>query len=618
MAEEATGSRQHRDELRAAFREFFKTPDDRLFEQVEGDLTVLALRPGETLVREDERSEELFFVVSGRLRATRRLGELKQLLGEIVRGETVGELALVTGEPRSATVVAVRDTLVARMSRPTFERILAGGPAISISVMRTIIERFRREETKRRASARVTVCVLPVTDGGRQRDFAEALTAATASVTGASARILTAEDFAALPASDRADPANPHGALARWLDGAEVSSATLVMLADREPTEWTRACLRRADEILLVADADAPVQISEVEARILDDESVAVRPAQSLVLLHGSGKRSPRGTKAWLDRRSVARHIHVRPALDRDLKRLARLITGRAVGLVLSGGGARGFAHVGAINAMQDSGMVVDVVGGTSIGSAIGGLRAMDLHGDALVAAARRIFVEHGTPTSDYRLVPLVSLLTGTKTRRFTEAAVAEIAGQDIGIEDTWITCFCVAANYSTASEAVLTHGSLSRSLLASFAIPGALPPIVIDGHLYVDGGTVNNLPVDVMGRYGVSKIVAVDLQTDRVRKVDFDWIPDTLSLLVDRLRRRPKRLYDLPSLPEMLLTTSVLQSTGRQREMRARADICFRPRLDRVRLLDWHKFDDVVRSGYDGAREEIGLLDPKELAAYH
>jgi NTE family protein len=616
MADDLAGQRQHREELRAAFREFFKTPDDILFEQVEKDLTVLALRAGETLVREDERSEELFFVVSGRLRATRRLGQLKQLLGEVVRGETVGELALITGEPRSATVVAVRDSLVARMTRPTFERILAGGPAIAVSVMRTIIERFRHQETHRRAAGRVTICILPVTEGPDLRGFATALVDGIGSF-GGTARLLTVQDYEAVPASDRAEQGNPHGPLARWFDSAEVTTSALVMLADRDATEWTRACLRRADEILLVADADAPVQVSEVESRLLDDESVAVRPVQSLVLLHDAVKRSPLGTQAWLDRRAVARHIHIRPALDRDVKRLARLVTGRAVGLVLSGGGARGFAHVGVINALSDAGMVVDVVGGASIGSVLGGLRAMDVLGEDLVRAARRIFVEHGTPTSDYNLFPMISLAKGKRTRRIIEAAVSEIAGRDIGVEDTWITYFCVAANYSTFSEAVLTHGSLSRSLMASFAIPGALPPVVIDGHLYVDGSTVNNLPVDVMQRYGVSKIVAVDLQTDRIRKVDFDRVPDTLSLLFDKLRRG-KRQYDLPTLPEMLLNASALQSTGRQREMRAKADICIRPRLNDVGLLDWSKFDEVVRGGYETAREDIALLDPRELAAYH
>ncbi len=617
MADDLAGSRQHREELRAAFREFFGTPDDRLFDEVEKDLTVLALRAGETLVREDERSDELFFVVSGRLRATRRLGQMKQLLGEIVRGETVGELALISGEPRSATVVAVRDSLVARMTRPTFERILAGGgPNISLSVMRTIIERFRREETHRGATGRVTICILPITPIADLRGFAHALTDAIGTLAGP-ARLLTAEDYATLPAADRADQGNPHGGVARWFDNAEVTSAALLMLADQEASDWTRACLRRADEILLVADADSPVQVSEVEARLLDDESIAVRPVQSLVLLHNAVKRSPLGTQAWLDRRAVSRHIHVRPALDRDVKRLARLVTGRAVGLVLSGGGARGFAHVGVMNALSDAGLVVDVVGGASIGSAIGGLRAMDLVGEDLVRAARRIFVENGTPTGDYNLLPLISLAKGKRSRKIIEATVAEIAGRDIGVEDTWITYFCVAANYSTSSEAVLTHGSLSRSLLASFAIPGALPPVVIDGHLYVDGSTVNNLPVDVMQRYGVRKIIAVDLQTDRIRKVDFDRMPSTISLLLDRLKGG-KRQYDLPSLPEMLLNASTLQSTGRQREMRAKADICFRPLLNGIGLLDWNRFDDAVKGGYETAREDISVLDPRELAAYH
>ena len=617
MSDDLAREREHREELRSAFREFFQTPDDRLFEEVERDLTVLALRAGEVLVREDERSEELFFVVSGRLRAVRRHGQMKQVLGEIVRGETVGELGLITGELRSATVLAVRDSLVARMRRPTFERILAGGPAIAISVMRTIIERFRREQTARRAARRVTLCLVPITAGLDLRAFASLLTETIAGY-GGNVRLLTRRDFDALPPADRADPSDPHGPLARWFDGAEVASVALLMLADHEPTEWTRACMRRADEILLVADAEARPLVSEVETRVLDDESVVVRPMQSLVLLHDKAKRSPTGTKAWLDRRAVARHIHVRPDLERDVKRLARLVTGRGIGLVLSGGGARGFAHVGVINALAEAGFALDVVGGTSIGSAIGGLRAMDLHGEDLINAARRIFVDHGNPTSDYNLLPLVSLVKGTKTRRITEAAVREVAGAEINIEDTWITYFCVAGNYSTATEAVLTRGSLSRSLLASFAIPGALPPIVIDGHLYVDGGTVNNLPVDVMQRYGVRKIIAIDLLTDRIRKVEFDWIPSTVSLLLDRLPWRRKRVYDLPSLPEMLLNSSVLQSTGRQREMRARADICFRPRLNKIRLLDWNKFDEVVRDGYASAKEDIALLDRTEIAAYH
>ena len=616
MRQTLVGPREHWDELRSAFREFFKTPDDRLFEEVRDDLRVLTLKAGDVLVREDERSDELFFVVSGRLRAVRRHGQMKQVLGEIVRGETVGELGLITGEARSATVLAVRDSLVARLDRKTFERVLAGGSEIALSVMRTIIERFQQQERVRRPTGRVTLCLMPITRGLDLAPIAARLTQVIGAL-GGTARLLTRRDYDALSDTEREDPADPHGGVARWLDLTEVSIAALVMLTDAEPTDWTRACIRRADEILLVADADAEPAISELETRLLDEESVAGRPSQSLVLLHRADKRSPAGTAAWLERRTVSRHIHIRPDLERDVKRLARLVTGRGIGIVLSGGGARGFAHVGVINALDEAGIELDVVGGTSIGSAIGGLRAMDLRGEALTRATRRIFVDNGSPTSDYNLLPLVSLVKGAKTRRITEEAVREAAGSDIRIEDTWITYFCIAANYSTATEAVLTRGSLSKGLLASFAIPGAMPPIIIDGHLFVDGGTVNNLPVDVMQRYGVGRIIAVDLLADRIRKVELDWIPSTIALLLDRLPWRSKRAYDVPSLPEMLVNASVLQSTGRQREMRAKADICFRPRLNTIRLLDWHKFEEIVRAGFDSAVEDLAVTDRAELAHF-
>ena len=118
----------------------------------------------------------------------------------------------------------------------------------------------------------------------------------------------------------------------------------------------------------------------------------------------------------------------------------------------------------------------------------------------------------------------------------------------------------------------------------------------------------------DVMERYGAETIIAVDLMSDAVRKVDVDWMPGTLALLLDRLRPRARRRYSLPSLPEMLFNATVLQSAGRQKEMRTRADICIRPTLAGVRLLDWRKYDSVVRSGYDSAKEQLRTVQPDLL----
>ena len=78
--------------------------------------------------------------------------------------------------------------------------------------------------------------------------------------------------------------------------------------------------------------------------------------------------------------------------------------------------------------------------------------------------------------------------------------------------------------------------------------------------------------------------------------------------------RPKARRRYRLPSLPEMLLNASVLQSAGRQKEMRARADICIRPALDGIRLLDWRKYDSVVRSGYDSAKQQLRTVQPDLL----
>ena len=303
-----------------------------------------------------------------------------------------------------------------------------------------------------------------------------------------------------------------------------------------------------------------------------------------------SAVRSAR--RPWLDQRDVARHFHIRLGHARDIDRLARMLAGRGVGLVLSGGGARGFAHIGVINALAEVGIEPDVVGGTSIGSVMGAWRAMDVRGDRLTRTGRRNFVDGGSPTSDFNLLPFISLIKGYKTRCLTEASVRDITGADIDIEDTWITFFCVSANYTTATEAVLARGPLAKSVLASYAIPGALPPIPIGGHLHVDGGTVNNLPVDVMGTFGVGTIIAVDLLSDTIRGFDLDWIPRTRDLLIDRLRPRSRRRYRLPSLGEILLNASVLHSVGRQCTMRDRADLCIRPALARVGLLEWKKFD--------------------------
>lgn len=603
-------------QLRATFRDLFGINDAAPFAEIESDLTFVELAQGDVLIRQHESADCIYFVVSGRLRALASRGDKDERLGEIARGETIGEVGLITGEPRSATIVAVRHSLVARMTKEIFERVLTGRPQVSLAIMRTIIERFgQNTRTYRRRNRPVTLCMVPITDGVDELAIGHQLQTLLREY-GGTVRLISSRDLGAFSIRDRNDAAESNSAVGAWIDSAEAGSSTLILVADQDTTEWSRCCIARSDEILLLARADAHPRISALEAACFGHD-VESAPAQTLVLLHQESRRCPTGTGAWLDRRPVERHLHVRVPIERDMRRLARVVSGRGVGLVLSGGGARGFAHLGVMKALMEVGIEPDFIGGTSIGSIMGAMRALDLRGQGIIDFGRRLFLEGRGPTSDVNLLPLVSLVKGVKTRRLTERAVQELAGAEIDIEDTWLTFFCMAGNYSTSSEVTFDRGPLARSVLASYAIPGALPPVVVNGHLHVDGGTVNNLPVDVMERVGVGSIIAVDLLPEDSRPLGFDTIPGTALLLFDRLRSGQRRRYHLPSLPEMLLTAGFLQSNGRQKNMRERADLCFRPALDGVRPLQWRKYDEVVARGYASAKQHLETVPASQLAKF-
>ncbi|MBC7430452.1 MAG: patatin-like phospholipase family protein [Rubritepida sp.] len=370
--------------------------------------------------------------------------------------------------------------------------------------------------------------------------------------------------------------------------------------------------MRHCDELYLLADADAPAVIHAIEDDCLLRRPARNDPAEILVLLHPAERRSPANTAAWLVRRPLADHLHLRPALPRDMARLARLISRTGVGLVLAGGGARGIAHLGVYRALQERGIEIDVVGGTSIGAVMAGYVATDRGVEAVMANARRVFASK--PTGDFNFLPLLSLIKGRRLSGLVRNALHELTGLDnIRIEDTWKTYYCVSTNYSKASEHVMRGGSLHNAILASIAIPGALPPMIVDGDLLCDGGTFNNFPVDVMrGMRGVGRVIGVDLSFSKPRRIPHEQIPGTWALLRDRLRPRATRRYRLPTLAAYLMNVTVLYSVSRQRQSRKLTDVYMNPPLERVGMLQWNRFDQIVEQGYAHACEVLdGLHSP-------
>ncbi len=572
---------------------------------------------GQVLMTQGEPGDSAYLSVSGRLRVyiTGEDGAAR-MVRELGRGEVIGEMSLYTGEPRSATVVAVRDSVLVRLDKQQFEALLAANPQISINFTRLIIRRLQTQHLRRPVAAPVTVGLLPVTAGAALIQFAQQL-AAQLGKYGRTCIVDAAAMDATLSEAGlaRRDGAEAGERIAQALDGLEAEHDYVLLVADAEASAWTRRCIRHSDEMLLVADATQPPAVHVIEQECLTERPARAEAAEMLVLLHPPELTCPRNVRVWLARRAVTGHVNIRPQLERDMARLARLLSRNAIGLVLGGGGARGFAHLGIWRALQARGVEIDYVGGTSIGSVMAALIAADAPVEKAIDIARKSF--RVNPTGDFNWLPMVSLIKGRRARAAIDSAVSELAGGPVDIEDLWKGFFCIATNYSQAREQPLRNGDLSRAILASIAIPGALPPVVRDGDLLCDGGTFNNFPVDVMRDLrGVGTVIGVDLGVRNPRRLEFDEVPGSWTLLLDRLLRGRKRRYRLPSLTSYLLNMTILYSISRQQETRRLADLYLNPPLERVGLLQWDRFADIVRQGEQHATEVLGSLSEEQRTA--
>ncbi len=618
---------QHQEELLLKhLRSFLGILDEAAIQTVRGRLRWVEVSGGETLMRQGDRGEALYLLVSGRLRVYIEEDQRSRVVREIARGEVVGEMSLYTDAPRSATLVAIRDSVLVSMDKADFNHLLATSPVVSMALTRQIIQRLQTERDPTVIDKPVTMALLPVSanvDGA-------AIAATLAEHLSAKGKVGLLDSAAMVKYFQQAGlvygkelgsvlsgeaGAGQRRNIAMLLDEIESAHDYVLLVADDHPSEWTQVCLRHADEILLLADASAPPLLHLSEQHFLVDRPPRAEAAEILVLLHSATTAHPTGTAAWLNRRSVSSHLHLCPSKPADMARLARIQSRTAVGLVLAGGGARGFAHLGVYRALRERGIEVDYVGGTSIGAVMAALIASDLPFDTVKAIASESFARN--PTGDFTFFPLISLFKGQRLRAIVTEAVHRIGGQGAHVEDLWKNYFCVATNFSKACEVVLQRGDLIKAVLSSVAIPGALPPVVMDGDLLFDGGTFNNFPVNLMRlQRGVGTVIGVDLSSTKTRRIEFAEMPGVWALLRDKLRARKNRRFKLPSLPNLLINTTVLYSMSRQKQAKALTDIYINPPLDRIGMLDWSQFEIVVQQGYLHALNVLGEVDASDAKA--
>jgi NTE family protein len=556
----------------------FRDLDVSLLSEISNEIEWFSLPGGRTLFEAGDAPDALYFVISGCLGVyTRSIDGHSQLIGRLLAGETVGEMALISGRPRTATIVALRDTEVGRFSKSAFESLMLAHPQGLLRIAQLTVARLESSQTQVRAKRAMpkTFTLIPhgidVDIGGFATDLVEALN-----------RIGRTE----LVWSVRGAEHTSH-----WFNNVESANDFVVYVADVLPTAWSKLCLRQADSLLLVARAGDPASDWPVLARIPEGH-LALQRAE-LVLLHDDGFVAG-AAQRWLQLKPGLNHHHVRnPA---DIARVSRLLTGHGVGLVLSGGGARGFAHIGTIQALAESGIPIDVVGGTSIGAIMGAGVAAGWSADEMRTRFKRTFVDTN-PLNDYTL-PLVSLVSGRKVGRLLRQEFGPI-----DIEDLPLPYFCVSSNLTTGRSSIHRSGELWRWLRASVAIPGVLPPVFHKGEVLVDGGAINNLPIDVMRELGRGPIVGVDVGADRAFSTDIDEseVPPFWKI-VQWFRGKKRRVNIL----QILWRAGMINSAVNTQAHRDMTDLLLQPPLEQIDMLNWKAFDRAIEAGYRYAAEHL------------
>ncbi|XP_019496713.1 PREDICTED: patatin-like phospholipase domain-containing protein 7 isoform X2 [Hipposideros armiger] len=612
--------------------------------QMDFALDWMEVEAGRAVYRQGDKSDCTYIVLSGRLRSVIRKDDLKKhLAGEYGRGDLIGVVETLTQQPRATTVHAVRDSELAKLPAGALTSIKRRYPQVVTRLIHLLGEKIlgslqqgtatghqfglhsagNKWDSGNPASNLSTVAIMPVSEDVPLTAFALELKHALSAI--GPILLLTSDNIKQRLGSAALDSIHEYR-LCSWLGQQEDIHRIVLYQADSTLTPWTQRCIRQADCILIVGLGEQEPTVGELERML---ESTAVRAQKQLILLHREEGPAPSRTVEWLNMRSwCSGHLHLccprrifsrrslpklvemyervfqrPPDRHSDFSRLARVLTGNAIALVLGGGGARGCAQVGVIRALMEYGIPVDMVGGTSIGAFIGALYSEERNYSQIRIRAKQWAEDM---TSMLRAVldltyPITSMFSGAG---FNSSVYSVF--KDRQIEDLWIPYFTITTDISASTMRVHTDGSLWRYVRASMSLSGYMPPLCDpkDGHLLMDGGYINNLPADVARSMGAKVVIAIDVGSRD--ETDLTNYGDALSgwwLLWKRWNPLATKVKVL-NMAE-IQTRLAYVCCVRQLESVRNSDYCeyLRPPIDSYGTLDFGKFTEISEVGYQHGR---------------
>ncbi|THH33139.1 hypothetical protein EUX98_g1035 [Antrodiella citrinella] len=635
---------------------------------IDGSLDWVQVNAGQVLWRPGDVSDSFYIVINGRLRTIGdKEGGGVDIIAEYGQGDTVGELDVITSSERSTTLHAIRDTELIRMPQTLFNAISSRNPRTTAQLLRMIASRVKDEadssargvpsEVSRSNINLKTVAILPATRNVPVDAFSRKLHAALESI-GAPTSYLnqsSVSNHLGRHAFTRMGKLKAAG----WLAEQEQKYRIVLYVADSSVNSaWTQTCIRQADYVMVIGMGEDP-SLGEYERLLLSMKTTA---RKELVLLHPDRAVTPGSTREWLKTRPwIHRHMHVelagllvpvqrptphpqdpaavtalknlkervqsgiqryrggatgprpaRSAHSNDFARLARRICGKSIGLVLGGGGARGISHLGVIRALEEYGIPIDHISGTSIGAFVGGLYAREAD---LISTSGRTKQFSGRMGNIWRTLsdvtyPLVAYTTGHEFNRSIYKAF-----YDLHIEDMWLPFFCNSTNINTSTMDIHETGYAWRYIRASMTLVGLLPPLCENGNMLVDGGYIDNLPVSTMMSMGASAVIASDVGSiDDNSPRNFGDSVSGWWLLVNRFNPF-SNAKNVPAITEIQSRLAYVSSVKTLEEAKvARGCLYMQMPVQQYGTLQFSKFEDIQRDGYHAAMEFLRKWDEEGL----
>lgn len=561
----------------------FATLSAQLLEEIATLSSDVRLHRGDWLFRQGEVADGVYVVRIGHLEVLLEDSE-SQRINTLTRGAVLGELAMLSDSVRSASVCALRDSELLKIDRSSFQALLESESELALGLTRVLsaqLQASRALPVVRRPRP-VTIALHALSADIRLLDLADELSRELCAW-GRVAVVYPGEEFA--PGNDGSAPADALARFAPMIERCEQDHDQVIMVCGGERQgAWDEFCISRADRVLAVVEGPVPDPLLDTESAPSLIPSLRGCDLVGCEVVGGSGELG-----GWVDLLDPESVFAITASSQRaDVGRMARRLSGRAVGLVLSGGGARAFAHLGVLEVLLAHGVLVDRVGGVSMGAFIGGLLACGHDSAAMDACCYEEWVRRN-PINDYT-VPRSSLIKGHKA----EAMLERVFG-DVRLEELSRSFFCASVNLRGNRLTIDRSGPMVDAVGASISLPLIAPPVRREDGLFIDGSLLDNLPLEPMSSSGEGSVLAIDVKGGEER-----------SLVSGDQREDRDRLRRLPSLPETMARVALLSSANTDESARRHADFTISVRVSGVGLLEFHQIDEARTAGRRAAQAAL------------